>query len=228
MGAHRPDPAVLQPDDQIGPCGHRRPVRHDQTGDDGGGAPLCPLHGVLRGGVQAGGRVVHDQQPARVRERPGQPQSLVLTAGQRCVGERCVVPLRQPVHEGVGTGEADGRPDLVAGDGARAGGHRLRDRALAQFRTREGESHLGAQARPGQRSERCSVQQDLSQVGVEQPAGDGGQDGLAGAAASHDRGGPAARHRQQVRPQDFRTVTRDPYPAQLERARPSRSKRPGP
>lgn len=63
--------------------------------------------------VQAGGGVVKDQQPARMGERPCQAEALDLPAGQRGVGQRREVSVREEPDEGVRTGRAGGGLDRL-------------------------------------------------------------------------------------------------------------------
>lgn len=164
--------------------------------DDPGAAPGPRVEGaadvVLGHGVEAGQRVVEDQQPARVGERTGQAEALAFAAGERGVGERGGVAVREQREEPVGAGRAGRFAYGVGRGGPGAVGDRVLDGGAEEGGAGEGVRHLAAEPGRFHAVQRDAVEQHAAGVRVEQPPGDRGQLGLAGAGASDDGQGRAA------------------------------------
>ncbi len=172
-------------------------------------------------GIEAGGGVVQYEEPARVAERPSQPEALDLTAGQRGVAEARAVPVGQTPYEQVGargTGRGPDRLRAGAGAGARAESDRPADRVPQQHRPVEGVPDLAAQRSGRHLPQGYPVQQHLARVGIGETAGHSGEQRLARARPAHHRHSGASGNDQADVVQDRRSTTHDPDVAQLQGA----------
>ena len=117
MPPHRPHPPAVQPGHRVGPGRRGRPVGDQDTG----GRRAAAREGLGDAGlghrVEAGQRVVEDQQAAAVGERPGESEPLGLAAGARGVGQRGGVAVGQAAYEVVRVGGSGSRPDVGGGGG---------------------------------------------------------------------------------------------------------------
>lgn len=97
-------------------------------------AVRLPNASGARGSVEAGGRLVEDEEPAAAEESTGHVESLALSTGEGAatLSDACVVTVREPTDEVVGIGASSGFGDL--GGGGVGSGERdvLRDGRVGQ------------------------------------------------------------------------------------------------
>ena len=191
------DAAAVEDEDAV-----EGPHRRQPVSDDDGGAPAHqPRHGLLhqrlRFRIQAGCRLVEDQDRRVRQEGAGQRHPLALAARQldAALAHRRGVALRQPRDEVVRVGEAR-RPLDLPGRGAGPGvGDVLGQGAVEQHRFLGHDSDLRPQARLARRRHVLSVDRHAPARHVVEPLDQLDEGRLAGARAPHQSDPLAGRNR---------------------------------
>src|SRR5258708_3737245 len=93
--------------DAVGKSRDGKTMRNNDSGPRGGGVAERFHHRMFCRGVQAAGRLVKYENRRITQDRPGDCNSLLLSAGQRCgpLGNNTVVSVRQVLNEFVGVGQ---------------------------------------------------------------------------------------------------------------------------
>ena len=177
------------------------------------GAPEERLRDVVfRHRVEAGQRVVQDQQPPAAGERPCQAEALGLAAGQRGRGAGCRVAVGQTAYEVVGAGGAGGLPDPVRGRRRVTEADRVLDGLAEQRGPFEGVTDRAPQRVSVQFAQRHPVEEHLAGVRVGQPPGEAASSDLPAperptTASVVPPGTTRSTPSSTVRPPRFRAVT---------------------
>ena len=156
--------SVVEHEDVI--AGHHagEPVGHDQRRAAGHQAVERLLNGGLVLSVDAGERLVEDQDWGIAQQRAGDRDALALAAGEAvaALADRRLVALGQVADELVGVGGLRGGDDLLVGGVGPAEAQVVQDGAVEEVGVLHHDGHLLADVDEAERVEVATAEPDLA------------------------------------------------------------------